>query len=153
MCKLNKAIYGLKQAPHSRYKKLSITLQRLGFHFTTSDPSLFVHFTHYSFLFVLIYVDDIIITGSVSTDITTLISILSYAFALKDLGLLHQLLCIDVFTLHDGSLNLLQCHYIHSLLQLTHMLESHRNLHPRLLYWEEFDPRFWVSSSSVLGLG
>ena len=40
VCKLNKVIYGLKQAPRSWYKKLSITLQSLGFNSITSDPSL-----------------------------------------------------------------------------------------------------------------
>jgi len=92
VCKLNKAIYGLKQEPRSWYKKLSITLQSLGFNSTTSDSSLFVRFTHSSSLFVLIYVHDIIITGSVPTDIIALISTLNFVFALKDLGPLHHFL-------------------------------------------------------------
>ncbi|XP_068476786.1 uncharacterized mitochondrial protein AtMg00810-like [Phaseolus vulgaris] len=125
VCKLNKAIYGLKQAPRSWYTKLSITLQSLGFNSTTSDPSLFVRFTHSSSLFVLIYVDDIIITRSVPTDIISLISTLSSVFALKDLGPLHHFLGIDVSTLQDGSLHLSQRHYVQSLLQRTQMLESH----------------------------
>jgi len=125
VCKLNKAIYGLKQAPCSWYKKLSITLQRLGFNSTTSDPSLFVRFTHSSSLFVLIYADDIIIIGFVPTDIMAFISTLNSAFALKDLGPLHHFLGIDVSTLHDGFLHLSQLHYIQILLQRTHMLESH----------------------------
>ena len=125
VCKLKKAIYGLKQAPRSWYKKLSITLQSLGFNSTTSDPSLFVRFTHSSSLFVLIYVDDIIITRFVPTDITGLISSLSSVFALKDLGPLHHFLGIDVSTLQDGSLHLSQHQYIQSLLQRMHMLESH----------------------------
>jgi len=61
-CKLHKAIYGLKQAPKFSFQKLSTTLHFLGFNSTKSDVSLFVKFWDNSSLFVLVYVDDIIIT-------------------------------------------------------------------------------------------
>jgi len=53
--KLIKAVYNLKQAPRSWYQKLSITFQHFGFTFTTNDPSLFIRFTHFCSLFILIY--------------------------------------------------------------------------------------------------
>ena len=95
VCRLNKAIYGLKQAPHAWHHKLSSTLVNLGFKSTISDPSLFVHATHTTFVIILIYVDDILITGSSSTAIRSLISTLSHTFALKDLGKLHYFLGIE----------------------------------------------------------
>jgi len=67
VCHLHKAIYGLKQAPQSRFLKLSTTLKNLGFHSTISDNSLFVKFDSSHTLFLLVYVDDILITGSYVT--------------------------------------------------------------------------------------
>lgn len=124
VCKLHKAIYGLKQAPRAWFQKLSHTLNNIGFRSTISDPSLFVRFTNSSTLFVLIYVDDIIITGSSSTAITSLITTLSSHFALKDLGPLHHFLGIEVSTLPSGHLHLSQRRYIQNLLHRTNMLDS-----------------------------
>ena len=95
VCHLHKAIYGLKQAPRSWFLKLSTTLQQLGFHSTKSDTSLFVKFASSYTLFVLVYVDDILITGSSATAITDLITRLNSFFALKDLGPIHHFLGIQ----------------------------------------------------------
>jgi len=64
VCRLNKAIYGLKQAPRSWFQKLSTTLVRMGFSSSKSDISLFTRFTPADTIFLLVYVDDILITGS-----------------------------------------------------------------------------------------
>jgi len=77
VCKLTKALYGLKQAPRSWFHKLSTTLISLGFHPTISDPSLFLHFHYNITLFILIYVDDILITGNSNSAIQRLIHSLS----------------------------------------------------------------------------
>jgi len=61
-CKLTKAIYGLKQASRSWFHKLSQTLFSFGFTPTKSDPSLFTMFSNSFIVFILIYVDDTIIT-------------------------------------------------------------------------------------------
>ena len=63
VCKLHKAIYGLKQAPRSWFPKLSNILISLGFHSSKSDSSLFLRFTPNDTLIILIYVNDIIVTG------------------------------------------------------------------------------------------
>lgn len=54
VCKLDKALYGLKQAPRARYSRLSTKLHELGFKASKADTSIFV----------LIYVDDIIVASS-----------------------------------------------------------------------------------------
>ena len=64
VCKLDKAIYGLKQAPRAWYSKLSSKLIELGFQASKSDTSLFIYSKHGVTLFMLIYVDDIIVTGN-----------------------------------------------------------------------------------------
>ena len=73
VCKLTKALYGLKQAPRAWFSKLSSALHQLGFHSTKSDVSLFIRVNASTTIYVLIYVDDIIITGSSPSIISDLI--------------------------------------------------------------------------------
>jgi len=122
--RLHKAIYGLKQAPRSWFSKLSQTLIHLGFQFTVSDSSVLTKFTTSYTLFVLVYVDDIIIISSSSTAVTDLISTLSSFFALKDLGPLHHFLGIQVSITQHGNMHLSQDQYIKHLLLRTNMLHA-----------------------------
>jgi len=124
VCKLHKALYGLKQAPRSWFQKLSSTLHTFGFHANKSDTSLFVKFMPSYTIYVLIYVDDIIITRSSKHEVTTLISNLSECFALKDLGPLHYFLGIEVTRLRNGDLLLSQSKYIIDLLRRISMLSA-----------------------------
>ena len=73
VCKLHKAIYGLKQAPRAWFSKISSTLHEFGFKNTISDPSLFTRITHSSTIYLLVYVDDILVTDIDSHEIATLI--------------------------------------------------------------------------------
>ena len=75
-------------------------------------------------MYVLIYVDDIIITGSSSAKIKQLISDLSKAFALKELGDLNYFLGIEVHTLPDGSLHMSQSKYVRDLLVKANMWDA-----------------------------
>lgn len=124
VCKLNKALYGLKQAPRSWFHKLSVALKSLGFLSAKSDTSLFMRFSPTFKIYVLVYVDDIIITGSSSSEISSLISCLNNKLSLKDLGSLHYFLGIEVLNNPDGSLFLSQSKYIQDLLHKANMLES-----------------------------
>ena len=114
-------MYGLKQAPRAWFDKLKISLQQFGFSSTKSDQSLFVRFTNCSSLFVLVYVDDIVVTGSSSQEIHELISRLRGLFSLKDLGKLSYFLGIEVKKTADGGLHLSQKKYIQDLLKKTKM--------------------------------
>jgi histone deacetylase 1/2 len=64
ICRLDKALYGLKQAPRAWYSRLSTKLQDLGFRPSQADTSLFLYNKSGITIFVLIYVDDIIVTSS-----------------------------------------------------------------------------------------
>lgn len=67
VCKLTKALYGLKQAPRAWFAMFSSYLLSLGFVSSKADTSLFVLHQNSVVTLVLIYVDDIIVTGSDST--------------------------------------------------------------------------------------
>uniref|UniRef100_A0A2N9GCF6 Integrase catalytic domain-containing protein n=1 Tax=Fagus sylvatica TaxID=28930 RepID=A0A2N9GCF6_FAGSY len=64
VCKLKKSIYGLKQAPRAWYNELKGALLDLHFSQSKSDPSLFIYHAGGHTMYFLVYVDDLLITGS-----------------------------------------------------------------------------------------
>jgi histone deacetylase 1/2 len=115
ICKLDKALYGLKQAPNAWYSRLSNKLQQLGFVPSKGDTSLFLYNKANIMIFVLIYVDDIIVTSSLDKAMSALLHDLNGDFALKDLGNLHYFLGIEVKKIPNGLL-LTQAKYAADLL-------------------------------------
>ena len=71
--KLDKSLYSLKQSPRAWYTKLSNSLLYLGFVTSKNDSFLFICHSSYGLLLALVYVDDIIVIGSHSTQVTHLI--------------------------------------------------------------------------------
>jgi hypothetical protein len=86
VCKLDKALYGLKQAPRAWYSRLSSQLIKYGFVASKSNTSLFIYCNNNITMFMLIYVDDIIVASSSPAATDALLKVLVKAFALKDLG-------------------------------------------------------------------
>lgn len=121
VCKLHKALYGLKQAPRAWFDKLKGALCNLGFTASRRDPSLFVYNQGPLIVYMLVYVDDIIITWNSGQLIQHLISQLHSNFALKQLGELDYFLGIEVKHIKDGSLLLTQSKYIRDLLERSNM--------------------------------
>jgi hypothetical protein len=121
VCKLHKAIYGLKQAPRAWFQCLSTSLLELGFIASLVDTSLFIYHHGRVQIFLLVYVDDIIITGSDISVIHLLISKLQHQFPLKDLGSLSFFLGIQAQRSPAG-LHLSQTKYITELLHRVKML-------------------------------
>ncbi|KAL3510488.1 hypothetical protein ACH5RR_029889 [Cinchona calisaya] len=122
VCRLHKAIYGLKQAPRAWYNELQF-LVSLGFHKSHSDTSLFVLHKPGILLYILVYVDDIIVTGNTQTLIHQVLLALSQRFSIKDLGCLTYFLGVEVLRTSNG-LILSQTKYIHDILQDCNMHES-----------------------------
>lgn len=116
ICKLSKAIYGLKQAPRAWFDSLKTALLNWGFQNTKSDPSLFLLKGKDHITFLLIYVDDIIVTGSSNNFLQAFIKQLNDVFSLKDLGRLHYFLGIEVQRDASG-MYLKQSKYIGDLLK------------------------------------
>ncbi|RVX16039.1 Retrovirus-related Pol polyprotein from transposon RE1 [Vitis vinifera] len=123
VCRLKKALYGLKQAPRAWFQRLSSALIQWGFNNSRTHSSMFLHFGESTTLIVLVYVDDIIITGCSSTQISSLIAKLDSIFTLRDLGQLSYFLGIEV-SYHEGSMNLSQTKYVSDLLHRTEMFDT-----------------------------
>ncbi|XP_004289307.1 PREDICTED: uncharacterized mitochondrial protein AtMg00810-like [Fragaria vesca subsp. vesca] len=121
VCELHKAIYGLKQSPRAWYAKLSSILEEVGFQRSNADSSLFVRNGASRKLVVLIYVDDLIITGDNVQEIEVLKQALHKKFAIKDLGKLKYFLGIEMATSKKG-LFLNQRKYVLDLLKEANML-------------------------------
>ncbi|KAF5463871.1 hypothetical protein F2P56_013999 [Juglans regia] len=102
VCLLHKAIYGLKQAPRAWFDRFSTFLLESGFFCSTADPSLFINHSAHGTLVLLLYVDDIILTGSSDKLIDQFIAVLHTEFAMKDLGALHYFLGVEVSYVSDG---------------------------------------------------
>ena len=123
ICKLNKALYGLKQAPRAWFSWLTSQLLAFGFKSSKSDSSLSIYYHQRVSIFFLIYVDDIIITGSSPSTISMLIHFLKIDFAIKELGDLNFFLGVKVIK-NTSSILLSQKRYIVDLLHRTNMLEA-----------------------------
>jgi histone deacetylase 1/2 len=104
VCRLDKALYGLKQAPRAWYARLSTKLCKLGFKPSKSDTSLFIYSKNGIVIYMLVYVDDIIVTSSSAEAVTALLKDLRADFALKDLGELSYFLGIEVKPMQGGIL-------------------------------------------------
>lgn len=86
VCQLNKSLYGLKQAPRTWYSLFAAHLISLGFVEAKSDTSLFVCRRSSDTAYLLLYVDDIVLTTSSPGFLRQIISALQQEFTMKDLG-------------------------------------------------------------------
>lgn len=102
VCKLTKVIYGLKQASRAWYDELKNYLTSIVLQPTISDPSLFKFSLKIDSIYVLIYVDGIIVTGSNSHLSQCFIHSFSNRFSLKDLGDLSYFLGVEVIPNSNG---------------------------------------------------
>ncbi|KAG8472152.1 hypothetical protein CXB51_036605 [Gossypium anomalum] len=144
VCRLTKALYGLRQAPRAWFNKLKEFLVSTGFVLSKSDASLFVKVTSKFTLYVLVYVDDIVTSGSAIDEINRFVQQLHNQFALKDIGDLHYFLGIEVSRSSSGSLHLCQQKYIRELFDRSSMTNAKGVHTPRvsssMLYKDEGEP-------------
>ncbi|WKA00533.1 hypothetical protein VitviT2T_018877 [Vitis vinifera] len=120
VCRLKKATYGLKQVPWAWYTTLENVLLKLGFDNSRADLSLFIYRKHSIICYFLVYVDDLVIIGNNTNFVASIIKQLGDHFFLKDMGLLHFLLSLEVVPT-QAILFLSQHKYIRELLSTTNM--------------------------------
>jgi hypothetical protein len=96
VCRLKKALYGLKQAPRAWYARMDAYLLRIGFVKSFVDPNLYIKVVKNEPVIILLYVDDLFITG-VEHKIQECKKMLAAKFEMKDLGLMHYYLGLEVW--------------------------------------------------------
>lgn len=143
VCKLNKSLYGLKQASHQWFLKFSITLLLLGFKQSYSDHTLFIKRVEGRYVAVLVYVDDIIITSNNDDDVVSVTASLTGHFNLRDLGPLRYFLGLEIARSSTGIL-VSQRKYTLELLEDTGFLASKTSSIPmepsNVLYQDNVEP-------------
>uniref|UniRef100_A0A2N9GPT0 Reverse transcriptase Ty1/copia-type domain-containing protein n=1 Tax=Fagus sylvatica TaxID=28930 RepID=A0A2N9GPT0_FAGSY len=125
VCKLQKSLYGLKQASRQWFAKFSSTIIKHGFIQSKSDYSLFTRNHGSSFIALQVYVDDILIARNDIASVTSLKQALHTEFKLKDLGNLKYFLGLEVVRNSTG-ISLCQRKYALDILSNSGMLGSKR---------------------------
>ncbi|RVW28752.1 Retrovirus-related Pol polyprotein from transposon RE1 [Vitis vinifera] len=100
---LRRSLYGLKQSPRAWFSRFSSVVQEFGMFRSTADHSVFYH--HNSSgqcIYLVVYVDDIVITGSDQNGIQKLKQHLFTHFQTKDLGKLKYFLGIEIAQSSSG---------------------------------------------------
>ena len=97
VCKLRRSLYGLKQSPRAWFDRFTKVVKKYGYSQGQSDHTLFTKFSMDGKIAILIvYVDDIIVTGDFAEEIIRLKDILSKEFEIKDLGNLRYFLGMEI---------------------------------------------------------
>eukprot|EP00253_Pinus_taeda_P025097 PITA_25097 len=102
VCRLKKSLYGLKQAPRAWYAKKDSFLLESGFSRCHSDNIVYTKKEGKSLIILVVYVDDLILTGSDPNLINHVKSSLKKKFDMTDLGHLHYFLGLQVLQSKEG---------------------------------------------------
>jgi hypothetical protein len=102
VCRLHKSLYELKLAPRAWHSQFATYLTTLGFIEVKSNTSMFIFRRGSDTVYLLLYVDDIILTASSTELLRCTIFALQREFAMKDLRPLHHFLGITIECRPDG---------------------------------------------------
>ncbi|GJW64968.1 ribonuclease H-like domain-containing protein, partial [Tanacetum coccineum] len=121
VCLLQRSLYGLKQAPRAWFQRFAAYAARVGFIHSRCDTSLFIYRRGSDTAYLLLYVDDIILTASSTAFLQSIIATLHAEFSMTDLGPLNYFLGISV-TRNTSGMFLSQQKYASELLERAGML-------------------------------
>jgi hypothetical protein len=110
VCLLLRSIYGLKQSPRTWYFEIHLFLTKTGWICSTADPNLYFVWRGSSVVILLIYVDDLLLTGNDSQLISQLKSQLMSQYKMKDLGPITRYLGVE-FSCNSDSIAIHQSQY------------------------------------------
>jgi hypothetical protein len=96
VCHLSKSLYGLKQAPRTWFTRFTSYIFTIGFIASKCNSSLFILRRGTELAYLLLYVDDIILTANTITLLRSITTLLASEFSMTDLGALHHFLGINV---------------------------------------------------------
>jgi len=102
VCRLRRALYGLKQAPRAWFERFVSVIKVAGVKPSDHDPALFIHLSSRGRTLLLLYVDDILITGDVVEHISLVKQQFGKHFQMSDLGPQRYFLGIEVKQCANG---------------------------------------------------
>ena len=120
VCRLNKALYGLRQAPRAWYERIDSYLMKLGFTRSNANLNLYFKVDREKPLILVLYVDELFLTG-VGPLIHQCKKGLVAEFEMKDLRLMHYFLDLEVWQ-RPSEIFLSQGKYIMKLLEIFGMV-------------------------------
>jgi hypothetical protein len=120
VCHLNKSLYGLNQSPRAWYAKMDIFLIATRFSRFHSDHNVYTKKSRIHLIILVLYVDELILTGSDSKLLNHVKTSLKKKFEMTYLGFLHYFLGLQVFQTNAG-IFLSQYKYAYDLLHHFHM--------------------------------
>ncbi|KAH9698769.1 hypothetical protein KPL71_024127 [Citrus sinensis] len=98
VCRLNKSLYDLKQAPRCWYKRFDSFIMSLGYNRLSSDHCVYYkRFKDNDFIILLLYMDDMLVAGPNKDRIQELKAQLAREFEMKDLGPANKILGIQIY--------------------------------------------------------
>ena len=86
VCKLKKSLYGLKQSPRQWYKRFDSFILLHGFKRSEYDSCVYIKIVDGLPIYLLLYIDDMLIAAKSRKEITTIKKLLSSEFDMKDLS-------------------------------------------------------------------
>ncbi|RVW24660.1 Retrovirus-related Pol polyprotein from transposon TNT 1-94 [Vitis vinifera] len=95
VCKLKKSLYGLKQSPRAWFGRFTKSMRAFGYRQSNLDHTLFLKKQHGKIAALIVYVDDMVVTGNDPEERKALQNYLSREFEMKDLGPLKYFLGIE----------------------------------------------------------
>jgi transposase InsO family protein len=126
VCKLNRSLYGLKQAGRSWYKKIDSALVGLDFFAFPADNCIYVQRTDEDTVYLLLYVDDLLLACRSLSKLTAVKEQLSSLFSMKDMGEAQYILGLQITRDRaNRTLSLSQAQYIETVIQRFRMEDSH----------------------------
>jgi len=125
VCKLNKALYGLRESPRTWYECFDEYIQNLGFQRSESDYCLYIKQENDETIYLILFVDDLLICGKTMKKINEIKTKLSCKFAMKDLGEVRTYLGINIkYDYKNNEMKLDQSEYIESLAEKYNIVNS-----------------------------
>ncbi|CAN6723763.1 unnamed protein product [Malus baccata var. baccata] len=157
VCRLRKALYGLKQSPKAWFGRFTSSMKKFGYIQSHSDHTLFLKRQNGKLTALIIYVDDMIVTGDDQKEIQRLQKYLATEFEMKELGELKYFFGIEVARSKHG---MLDCKPVDTPIEQNHRLglfpdqvpthkERYQRLVGRLIYLSHTRPDIAYAVSAV----
>lgn len=123
VCKLNRSLHGLKQAPRCWNRRLSQFLNTIGFKSNPFDPCVFIKSSTENLIIKAVYVVDGIIFAKRKNDITVVLNQLQNEFEITIYNEINQYLGFQIERLDDGRIKIHQTTYAVRTLEMFNMTD------------------------------